>query len=1096
MRAVIAPGELVGRDAELAEMTEFCHGPGHYWWWQAGAWAGKSALLSSFVLDPPPGMVVVSFFVTTRVASQDDSGAFTATITSQLEELLGSELPEPAAAGGPTARYLLLLRETASLVHGQGKRLVLVVDGLDEDRGPHVGIPSIASLLPRDCEHGLKVIVASRSGLEIPQDVARSHPLHGPDLARLLTRWQHAEDVRGAAEDELRDLLNGTAAQQDVLGLLTAARGGLTLGDLAELTHLAIGEIRWALGSAAARTSGSDAARALPERADRAYLLTHETLQADAAALIGDQRVSGYRDRLHAWAGTYRSAGWPESTPAYLLGDYFGMLQAAGDTARLITCAADPARHDRMLTLTGGDAAALSEIAAAMDLILSQPDPDLVSMTRLAAHRDQLASRNEHTPPELPVVWARAGEPGRAVALASAITDPERRARTQAEVASTLAAAGLTGEAEALARSIAIPGNRARALAGVVQALAAAGSFERAEAMVGSIPDLHQQKLAMHGLAAALTAAGLAEQARRAAAAAEALDDQAKQVTASTEVPARAAAGGRSAVQNLVRQAESLAKTGQVERARQAADQAETAARSAPSYERDLALSDAARGLAAAGLHDRAEKLARSITSAYAKGLALTEVAKVLAAVGVDARAEALAHAVTDPDERAKALAAVAVALAAAEMAGQARRVAGHAEAVARSADPRSSWALLHATRALAAAGSLDRAMATALSITDPERQAYALTDVAGALAAAGLAEQARQAAARAESAARAVTDPVHHATALAGLGVALAIAGQAAQARQAALRAELAAQSITDPAKKARAQQNVAVAMAAAGLVDQAEKLALSIWTNTDRASALAGIVEALTITGQRLRAQQVARRAETYTNDKRREQARARRPDQESDHWQQAVLLAGAARALATAGLNDRARKAALRAETIARSIRGDETWQSGALAAAVEALAAAGMHDRAETLARSITHPRAHPETLAELAQALATARLYDQAEDLARSIRNTYGDDYQERALTAVAQALAVAGLYDRAEILARSITSPDHSAQALAGIAEALAAAGHPVRARHMSAAALSVSLRMIPLPKNVLPPEALTMAAALLIPAGDPQPTN
>ena len=36
-----------------------------------------------------------------------------------------------------------------------------------------------------------------------------------------------------------------------------------------------------------------------------------------------------------------------------------------------------PTRHDRMLDLTGGDAAALAEVRTALDLIATQDAPDL-----------------------------------------------------------------------------------------------------------------------------------------------------------------------------------------------------------------------------------------------------------------------------------------------------------------------------------------------------------------------------------------------------------------------------------------------------------------------------------------------------------------------------------------------------------------------------------------------------------------------------------------------------------------------------------------------------------------------------------------------
>jgi hypothetical protein len=52
-------------------------------------------------------------------------------------------------------------------------------------------------------------------------------------------------------------------------------------------------------------------------------------------------------------------------------------LGELGDLPRMIDCALDAARHDRMLSLTGGDAAALAEASATLERIAAQDDPDL-----------------------------------------------------------------------------------------------------------------------------------------------------------------------------------------------------------------------------------------------------------------------------------------------------------------------------------------------------------------------------------------------------------------------------------------------------------------------------------------------------------------------------------------------------------------------------------------------------------------------------------------------------------------------------------------------------------------------------------------------
>ncbi|HSV65025.1 MAG TPA: trypsin-like peptidase domain-containing protein [Mycobacteriales bacterium] len=218
----IAPYDgLRDREEELAELTRFCAGDTPYLWWQAGPWAGKSALMSSFVLEPPAGVDVVSFFVTGRLAGQADSDAFTSALLDQLAALRNEDvsplLAQPAARDAHRRR---LLREAAEAAQRAGRRLVLVVDGLDEDINtvPGPGTNSIASLLPRRTPDGLRVIVASRPHPPIPLDVDLDHPLRTCHR-RWLDDSPHARAIAPQAKQELSKLLlAGETLQRDVLG--------------------------------------------------------------------------------------------------------------------------------------------------------------------------------------------------------------------------------------------------------------------------------------------------------------------------------------------------------------------------------------------------------------------------------------------------------------------------------------------------------------------------------------------------------------------------------------------------------------------------------------------------------------------------------------------------------------------------------------------------------------------------------------------------------------------------------------------------------------------------------------------------------------
>ncbi|WP_211344341.1 hypothetical protein [Actinoplanes teichomyceticus] len=754
----IAPPELVGREAELAELARFCldEQAGAYVWWQAGPWAGKSALLSTFVLDPPEAVrsrvQVVAFFITARQAAQDTRAAFTAVVGEQLAALTGQQVPAVIDESLREAWLLDLLEQAAQGCRQRGMRLVLLVDGLDEDRGVTTGphARSIAALLPGVAPAGMRVIVAGRPNPPVPDDVPDWHPLRQPGIIRPLADSPHARDLQRLGQTELKRLLTGSPIEHDLLGLLTAARGGLSGEDLCELTGAGLVEIEEVLHTVAGRTFTRRLQQWSAADGPVVYLLGHEELDAAARRYLRETRLTGYRNRLHEWAGRYRRPGhgsprWPQGTPEYLLLGYPRMLATAGEVSRLVDLVTDPDRHDRMLDLTGGDAAALAEITTCQDLVLARPEPDLEAMLRLCIRRTNLADRNSNIPPGLPAVWAALHQPARAEALARSITDPYQQVQALTAVAGAVAGADpgrarqLAARAETVARSITSPGLQAQALTAVVRTVAGTDSDRvrqlagRAETVARSITDPGLQAQALAEVAGAVAGADPA----RAETVARSITDPGWQAHALAEVAGAVAGADPDRAETVAR---SITDPGLQARALTAVVQA--VAGTDPGRARQLAA--------------RAETVARSITDPGQQAHALAEVAGAVAGADPD-RAETVARSITDPYQQAQALTAVAGAVAGTDP-GRARQLAARAETVARS-------------------------------ITDPYQQARALAAVVQAVAGTDPG-RARQLAARAETVARSITDPYQQARALAA--VVQAVAGtDPGRARQLAARAE-----------------------------------------------------------------------------------------------------------------------------------------------------------------------------------------------------------------------------------------------------------------------------------------------------------------
>jgi hypothetical protein len=963
-------------------LVGFCAGDQPYAWWQAGPWAGKSALMAWFVLHPPAGVDVVSFFITARLAGQSDSDACTDALIEQLAALVGESPAGLLTAGARRGAMLRLLEDAASRAREAGRRLLLVIDGLDEDSGTATGL-SIAALLPRRPPPEVRVLVASRPHPPIPDDVAGDHPLW-TITPRQLDVSDHARDVERRAKHELTQLLAGEQLQRDVLGLITAAGGGLTLGDLEQLTERPPFEIERLLGGVFGRSVGSRiGATSAGHPDERVYLFTHETLGLVAEQQYGAS-LAAYRDRLHGWAGTYRQRGWSTDTPHYLLRSYPRMLASSGNLPRLVACATDQVRHDRMRDLTGGDALAFTEISTAQQLILAQPDPDLTSPALLAVQRDHLTTRNSNVPFELPAVWAMLGQPTRAEALAKGLPDPPKRAMALTQLAQVVAAGGdhdraarLLDEVESLVAQISDPGLRAGALARLAGEMAAGGDHERAEALVTQITSVGLRAGALARLAAAAAAGGDHERAETLVA--QISDPGLRAVTLAWLAEAAAAGGDHDQAARLTAAAETL--TAQVTspslrtevlawlaRAATAAGDRDRAAWLVEEAERLAAqitdvglraweLARLARATAGVGDRDRvarlvdeAERLVVQIWYSSLREEVLARLARAAAAGGDHERAETLVAQITSEGLRAKALARLARAVAAAGDRDRAARLAEEAQQLVAQVyglDLRAwAWAWARLVEGVAAGGNHERAKALAAQISEPYLRAKTLVRIAEE-ADGGDYE-------RAEALVAQITAPGQRAGALARIAEAAAASGDHDRATRLTAAAEVTAQ-VSDPTLRAEVLARLARVVAAGGDYDKAEAHVAQITAPSQRATELAWLAGRVAVGGDHERADRLIDEAKSLVAQILEFPAGLR-----------AEAFARLAEAVAAGGDPNRA-------ETLTKQIT-DPYYRGKALGWLAEAVAAGGDPNRAEALIAQIIDPNRRALALTQLAQKL--------------------------------------------------------------------------------------------------------------------------
>ncbi len=328
--------QLLGREKEFAEVAAFAAGDEGYRWLVGGAFTGKTALVYEAVMvglpvDVDAEVDVVSYFLSRR-DTDADSNRFLAAVVPQLAYLCDVESPHPSDRDQLAA----LWRRASARADETGRHLLLVVDGLDEDALP-AGSPSVAALLPDVVGAHAHVLVTSRPSW-VPDGMPDGHPLTRTTPVAL-DPFAGAGELADRARREIDDLTthhSGHAVDElafNVLGILTAAAGPLTVDDLAALSS-GVDRPAAAHTSQVRRFVRDRAARSLERVGPQAhprYQFAHYSL-LEHAQTNEDLTNPEFRDGLHTWAEHWRDRGWPTTTdattttPRYLLDNYAATL--------------------------------------------------------------------------------------------------------------------------------------------------------------------------------------------------------------------------------------------------------------------------------------------------------------------------------------------------------------------------------------------------------------------------------------------------------------------------------------------------------------------------------------------------------------------------------------------------------------------------------------------------------------------------------------------------------------------------------------------------------------------------------------------------
>ncbi|MER6473739.1 trypsin-like serine protease [Streptomyces collinus] len=1012
----LAAEPFEGRQAELREMAAFCtavdENGSAYWRWLAPAWSGKTTLMTQFALEPPSGLDVLAFFVTRRQLGRSDHTAFLAALQAQLREYLH----DPDLLCSSQGQFLQALARASEQATLLRRRLVLLVDGLDEDTGVPDGSSghSIAALLPRRPPPGLSIIVAGRPDPPIPSDVPETHPLRGTAIDHALGVSPAARVAKQVAQRALKELWDGPWLGRELACLTAAAGGGLSATDLARMARKqgSMGsegpawetwEIEETLGGAAGRSFQRRPAQWTAIGSDALFALGHDELHNGVLARLPDSALDEYRVRVHTYVERWQDAGWPIDTPEYALVGYPVLLRQLGDTRRLTALATSQARHARLWRATGSDAQALSEIADTFRLQLASAEPNLQACIRLAHRRDALRERASRIPDALITAWAQLGHPRRAIALAQSANDPARLAYLLPQILAIDSQPNTVALAAAAARTITSAQPQSLAMVTVARVMAKSGHIDDAIALAHTITTPSRQAEALVGVVHVMAKSGRIDEA-----------------IALARTISRA---GRQA-HALVGIVRAMAKAGRV-------DDALALARTIPCQDPLVrALAGVALSMFLAGRADEASALvheaivlARTITDSGLQARALAGVARVIARIGRTDEATLLVRTITDPELQVGTAAEIARLTARAGRADEASALVHEAIVLARTITDSGlqARALARVAGVIARIGRTDEATILVHTISDHELKARALVEIARVNIRAGRADNAAAVAIEASMVGRSIEGLSRGAQVLAIVARTLAEAGRVDEATVLTREASTLARTINNRSRRAQALAIVARTLAEAGCVDEATVLAREASTLARTAKdrsrqfeALVGVARAMAESG---RLDEAVSLANTIR-----------------DRSRQSEALVGVARAMAESGRIDDAISLAYT----------NPTRQSEALVGVARAMAESGRTDDAISLACSITDPHRRPEALVGVARAMAESGRIDDAVSIAQTIAHP---ELQASVLISVVRLMASVGQIEKATFLSRSITSPDRRLQALLKVALGAARTG-------------------------------------------------
>jgi tRNA-binding EMAP/Myf-like protein len=427
---------LPDRDRELADLERLV-GRGGYVAIVGGAYSGKSTLLAFFAANPPPDVDVVSFFVASPIR-RNTTSLFVRYVNGQLRHLVADTGPATPDTVGRITDFERLWNAAVEQSQTKGRRLLLIVDGLDEQDNDDP-YPPISSFLPPVTHEHVTVVVSCRPNPD-SYVLTRPHPFdEALTRAYRLERTERIAARRGLAEHELDGVLGRASGGRrtarvlyGALGVLGAATRPMDVRSVAQILCRGKRDPAYE-GDVAAYLAQSNLVRCVSGVAKpKLYELGHETFY-DAVSKRID--LGGYCDMMWDWVAGYASRGWPTDTPRFILEEYPNMLDV-DDLNELVTYEFRARVHASLGTEHHLAVAIRAAIAAHL---FKKDSVSLGAVGELTLHRLDISSRRTNLPTNLVEAVIGAGNTDHAHRLADELPSPDGRVRMLTAVAKATA---------------------------------------------------------------------------------------------------------------------------------------------------------------------------------------------------------------------------------------------------------------------------------------------------------------------------------------------------------------------------------------------------------------------------------------------------------------------------------------------------------------------------------------------------------------------------------------------------------------------------------------------------------------------------------